>query len=267
MAGSLAQSNAAGGQGGIASLTISTTSRTVTATTQPLQPGSQPGSVALYLARALGVTSAAVGARAQAAWGSPNAGPAVFPITFSVCQVQGFVDGGSQLLQSHSTNINTGCKYGPSGSPVPGGFGWLPQDSGQCGATIDIAASEAESDPGNKPPSNCDTLLQSWAASIQAGTPPTVLLPVFTSVANTGRNAVFTLSGFAAFSVQGWKFSGDKGLPYSYHNTAPDVPAALACTEPCRGIIGKFITYVSLSNAYQLGDPTSFGATVVRLAP
>lgn len=266
LATSLSQSNARAGQAGIASLAISTTSRTVTATTQPVQPGSQPGSIALFFARALGIDSATVGAKAQAAWGSPSAGPAVFPITFSVCQVQGFVDGGFQRLQSHSTNINPGCNYGSSGSVVPGGFGWLAQDPGQCGAAIDIAASQVESDPGNKHPSNCDAVLQGWAASIQAGSPPTVLLPVFTSVTGTGRNVVFTLSGFAAFSVQGWKFSGDDGLPYTYHNTSPAVPASLACDSPCRGIIGKFITYVSLSSAYRLGPSTSFGATIVRLA-
>ncbi|GAB2764890.1 pilus assembly protein TadG-related protein [Sinomonas soli] len=265
LATGLTQQNAAGGQAGIASLAVDTSARSVTAQTQPLQPGSQPGSVALYFARALGIDSAAVGARAKAVWGSPSAGPAVFPITFSVCQVQGFVDGGFQRLQSHSTNINPGCNYGPSGSVVPGGFGWLTQDPGQCGATINIATAQTE--PGNSAPANCDALLQGWAASIQAGNPPTALLPVFTQVTGTGNNVVFTLSAFAAFSVQGWKFSGNDSLPSTFNNTSSAVPSSLWCTGSCRGIIGKFITYVSLSNAYQLGAPTSFGATVVRLAP
>ncbi|WP_246036387.1 pilus assembly protein TadG-related protein [Sinomonas susongensis] len=266
LAPSLARSNDAVDSAGIASLELDTRARTVTATTQPLQPGQQAGSVSLFLAQTLGIASVRASAQAQAAWGSPSAGPAVFPLAFSVCQVQGYVDGGMQLLQSHGKNINPGCTYGPSGQVVPGGFGWLTQDPGRCAATIDISTGSASSDPGNSPPSNCTDLLNKWAAQIQAGTSPTVLLPVFTSVAGEGANATYTLAGFAAFKVAGWKFSGVDALPDSYANQPPSVPSSLSCTGSCRGIIGQFITYVSLDTAYTLGPSTAFGATVVRLS-
>ncbi len=265
LASSLARSNDPGDQAGIASLAVDTRARTVTAATQPLLPGQAPGTVPLFFAQALGAKSASVGAAATAAWGSPSAGTAAFPLAFSVCQVQGYVDGGLQLLQSHGKNINPGCNYGPSGQVVPGGFGWLTQDPGQCGATIDITAAQADSDPGNSPPSFCDALLQQWATQIQSGQNPTVLLPVFTSVSGQGANAAYTLSGFAAFAVTGWKFSGGSSLPYVYNNQAPAVPSALECTNNCRGIIGRFISYVSLDTAYALGPATGYGATVVRL--
>jgi hypothetical protein len=265
LATSLAQSNMTARQAGIASLTINTTAQTATAVTQPLQPGMQPGSVSLFLAQALGIRSAALGASATAAWGSPSTGTAPFPLAFSVCQVQGFVDGGYQLLQDHGVNLNPSCLYGPSGLVVPGGYGWLAQNPGQCGATINVALSEGGSDPGNNSPTNCDAILQQWVNTLQSGQPVIVLLPVFTAVTGTGNSAVYTLAGFAAYSVIGWKFSGGTTAPQVYNNQSSLVSSTLWCTGNCRGIIGKFITYVALDNAYQVGPSTPFGATIVRM--
>ncbi|MDP9884816.1 Flp pilus assembly protein TadG [Sinomonas atrocyanea] len=265
LATSLAQSNMYQAQAGIASLTVNTTAQTVTAATQPLQPGMQAGSVSLFLAQTLGITSATLGTTATAAWGSPSKGIAPFPLAFSVCQVQGMVGGAYQLLQDHGSGANPSCGYGPSGAVVPGGFGWLVQDPNQCGATIDIALSEGGSVPGNSGPSNCDTILNQWATAIQAGQTAVVLLPVFTAVSGTGSSAIYTLAGFAAFKVLGWKFSGGTSLPSVYNNQNPNGSSALACTGNCRGIIGQFIKYVDLDSVYQLGPSTSFGATIVKL--
>ncbi|WP_415854597.1 pilus assembly protein TadG-related protein [Sinomonas sp. G460-2] len=265
LATSLAQSNMQANQAGIASLTINTTAQTVTATTQPLQPGMQPGSVSLFLAQTLGITSATLGAAASAAWGSPSTGLAAFPLTFSVCQVQGQINGGAQLLQDHGVGANASCNYGPSGQFVPGGFGWLVQNPGQCGATINVAQSEAGSSPGNSGPSNCEAVYQQWITALQNGQQAIVLLPIFTAVNGTGSSAVYTLAGFAAYSVIGWKFSGGTTAPYVYNNQPSNVSSSLWCTGSCRGIIGQFITYVTLDNTYQVGPSTPFGATIVRL--
>ncbi|KHL05050.1 pilus assembly protein TadG-related protein [Sinomonas humi] len=263
LATSLAQSNMLAGQAGIASLTVDTTGQTVTAVTQPLQPGMQPGSVSLFLAQTLGITSASLGATATVAWGSPSKGIAPFPLAFSVCQVQGMINGDYQLLESHGSGANPNCNYGPSGQVVPGGFGWLVQDSGQCGATINIATSEGGSDPGNNPPQNCNTILQNWVNTLQAGQRVVVLLPVFTGVTGTGSGSIYTLSGFAAYNVIGWNFGSNS--PSAYNYTSPNGSSALSCSGNCRGIIGQFITYVDLNSVYQLGPSTSFGATVVNL--
>ncbi|WP_430296512.1 pilus assembly protein TadG-related protein [Sinomonas sp. B1-1] len=268
LASSLAQSNTALGQGGIASLTVNGTARTATATTQPLEPGSQPGSVALYFARVLGINSAVIGATAQAAWGSPSTGLAAFPLAFSVCQLQGkAIDGGLQLIQSFGSGVNPSCTYGTPGQPaqtVPGGFGWLQQNPNQCGASINVAASIGGSQPGASGPDYCDSLLKGWIAALQAGQRVVVLLPVFTAVSGTGKGAVYTLAGFAAFSVKGWNFGGN--VPNYYNNTAPGGDASLTCSNNCKGIIGRFVTYVALDNKYEVGPSTTFGATIVRLS-
>ncbi|WP_422933885.1 pilus assembly protein TadG-related protein [Sinomonas sp. P47F7] len=267
LATSLAQSNMQANQAGIASLTVNTTAQTVTATTQPLQPGMQPGSVSLFLAQTLGFRSATLGATAAAAWGSPSTGIAPFPLAFSVCQVTGQIDGAVQLLEDHGSGANPSCNYVPSGQVVPGGFGWLVQNPNQCGATINIAQSEGGSNPGNSAPSNCNAVLAQWVSTLQSGQRAIVLLPVFTAVTGTGSSAIYTLAGFAAYSVIGWNFGATSTTNpnNSYNNQSPNGSSALSCTGNCRGIIGQFVTYVALDNSYQVGPSTPFGATIVRM--
>jgi hypothetical protein len=268
LATSLAQSNMAAAQAGIGSLVVDTSARTVTANTQPLQPGVTAGSVSTFLAQTLGISKVALAASATAGWGSPSTGTAPFPLAFSVCQVVGQIDGNLQLLQDHGSGANPSCNYGPSGLVVPGGFGWLAQNPGQCGASINIALAEGGSDPGKGAPSNCDAVLAQWVSTLQSGQRLVVLLPVFTAVVGTGSGAIYTLVGFAAYSVIGWNFGGASTAHpnNAYNNTSPGVPSSLACTGNCNGIIGKFITYVALDNAYQVGPSTPFGATIVRLS-
>ena len=259
----LANSNANDGLSNIKSIVLNKTTRTVTATVGSQEAGHTPNEVSLFLARALGFNSAEVNAPSTVGWGSPEKGPTVFPITVSICQVRGKA-GVMQLLQLHGKNANADCNYGPSGAVVEGGFGGLKQDPGQCGALIDIALSTAGGDTGNNAPPNCEALLNGWAADMNAGKDVIVLLPVFNSVTGTGTGAVYGLTTFAAFKVAGWKV-GNTGLPYTFRNRAPDVPAALECREPCRGIIGSFVQYVSLAKGYTLGDVNPDGATVVEL--
>ena len=125
-----------------------------------------------------------------------------------------------------------------------------------------MAASIGGSQPGASGPSYCSAVYNSWITALQAGQRAIVLLPVFTTVTGTGSNAVYTLGGFAAFSVKGWNFGGQS----YYNNTPPAVDASLSCSNNCKGIIGQFITFVDLDSAYQVGPSTAFGATIVRLA-
>lgn len=264
LAPSLANSNANDGLSNIKSVVLDKTNRTVTVSVGSQEAGHTPNQVSLFFARALGLNTAEVNAPATVQWGSPTKGLDVFPITVSICQVRGQY-GVMQLLQLHGTGANPSCNYGPSGAAVDGGFGGLKQDPNACGATIDISKATAGGDTGNNPPPYCDTLLNSWAADMTAGKDIIVLLPIFNSVTGTGTNAIFGLTTFAAFKVAGWKF-GPTGLPYTFHNRTPDVPAALQCKEPCRGIIGTFVKYVSLASGYTLGPVNSDGATVVALS-
>lgn len=263
LARSLANSNANDGLSNIKSIELNKTSRTVTATVGSQEAGHAPNEVSLFLARTLGFNTAEVNAPSTVGWGSPVKGPTAFPITVSICQVRDQT-GVMQLLRLHGTGANPGCFYGPSGAAVEGGFGGLQQDPGVCGAVIDIALAEANGDTGNNPPPYCEQTLNSWAAAMNAGKDVIILLPIFNKVTGTGSNAVFGLTTFAAFKVAGWKV-GNTGLPYTFRNRTPDVPAAMECREPCRGIIGTFVKYVSLAKGYTLGDVNPDGATVVEL--
>lgn len=264
LAASLANQNALDGMSNVNSIQLDKTARTVSVITTAKETGAPDNSISLFFANALGIPSKEVGAKSSAVWGSPTKGTTAFPLTVSICQVRGQY-GVMQLLRMHGTGANPSCMYGPSGAFVEGGFGGLKQDPNSCGATIDISKSTAGGDTGNNPPPYCDALLNSWAADMTAGKDVIVLLPIFNSVTGTGTNAIYGLKTFAAFKVAGWKF-GPTGLPYTFHNRSPDVPASLECKEPCRGIIGTFVQYVSLASGYTLGPVDPDGATVVRLA-
>ena len=265
LAGGLANSNAGDGLSNIKSLLLDKSNRTVTVAAGAQEAGKAPNEVSLFFARVLGYNSAEVSATSSVTWGSPVKGPTAFPVAFSICQVQGYLNGTLQLLQNHGSNANPDCNYGPSGAAVQGGFGWLASDPGVCGGLIDLAASESGSDPGNSYPSVCTAILNGWAADISAGKDVVVLLPVFNKVTGTGSGAVYGLISFAAFKVKGWKFSGNNTLPDTFQNTTPTVTSSVACDGNCRGIIGSFIKYVSLSDGFTLGPVDANGATIVRL--
>lgn len=266
LAASITSGNALDGQSNMKSLALDKPNRTVTVTAGAQQVGQEPNRVSLFFANALGISSTEVNAKASVQWGSPIAGRTAFPLTFSICQVRGYVDGAQQLLVNHGSNANDDCMYGPSGASVEGGFGWLTQDPGACGGTIDLAVSEGGSDPGNSAPGNCATTLQKWADEINAGREIVVLLPVYDAVTGTGNGAIYHMVSFAAFKVTGWKFTGDGSTPFTFRNESPHVTSALECTGNCRGIIGRFIKYVSLADGYTLGPVDANGATIVRFS-
>ncbi len=261
----MANKNAVDGLGNINSVNLDLTNRKVTVSAGSQQAGGAPNAVSLVFGRVLGMNSADVVTSSTVQWGSPRAGTTPFPLAFSICQVQGYVGGVQQLLQAHGTGANPSCNYGPSGAAVEGGFGWTVQDPGVCGGTIDLALSEGGSAPGNSVPPNCSATLNKWAATINAGKDIIVLLPVFNSVTGTGSGAIYHLISFAAFKVTGWKFSGGSSLPDTFHNESPYVSSSLSCTGNCRGIVGRFVKYVSLADGYSLGPVDANGVTVVRL--
>ncbi|MGN7147775.1 pilus assembly protein TadG-related protein [Arthrobacter sp. SAFR-179] len=267
LAGSLANQNALDGMSKVYSIELDKTTRKVSVTTSAKETGGKENSVSLFFADVLGIPTKEVGARSSAIWGSPKAGRTAFPLAFSICQVKDNIDGPLQLLQEHGKNQNADCNYGPSGAAVQGGFGWLVQDAGQCGGTIDLTVSEGGSDPGNNAPGNCSAELNRWASEITAGRKIVVLLPVFNKVTGTGSGAIYGLVSFAAFEVTGWKFSGGTGLPYEFRSeksTTTGVTTATECKGECRGVIGKFIKYVSLADGYTLGPVDPYGATIAR---
>ena len=265
LASSITSGNALDGKSNVKSLTLDKVNRSVTVIAGAKENGQDPNKVTLFFAQALGISSAEVNASASVRWGSPSAGTTPFPLAFSVCQVSGMVGGAAQLRQNLRADANAACRGGAAGGVVPGGFGWIVQDSGVCGGSVDLAINESGSATGNDGPSNCDAILNNWASELAAGRNITVLLPVYQAVTGTGAGASYKLLAFASFSVKGWKFSGGNNLPLVFHNEASNVGASNACTGNCRGIIGSFVNYVSLSDGYTLGPVSPYGATVVEL--
>lgn len=261
-AADLANKNAVDGLSNIKSIALDKTNRTVTVTAGAKETGSSPNQVSLFFAGVLGIRSTEVNASSSARWGSPVEGTIVFPLAFSICQVSGMVGGGAQLLQNFSADANADCPLGPAGKTVPGGFGWTVQNTGQCGGLVNLDVNESGGATGNDGPSNCDTILNGWASALTAGKQVIILLPVYDDVTGTGAGASYHLISFAAFSVQGWAFSGADKLPMVY-NSAPT--SALKCQGNCRGIIGSFVKYVSLADGYKLGPVSPNGATVVEM--
>lgn len=265
LAKDLADKNSLDNLSNVQSVDLDTASRSVTVTADPLEAGRTDNHVSLYFAGVLGIPSSSVVAESTVVWGSPSKGPVPFPLTISVCQVNGMVDGATQLIRSHTANSNSDCPSGPSGSDTPGGFGWLAQDGSGCAAYVDMAVNESGADTGNDGPNNCDAVLNAWAADISAGKDVVILLPVFNSVTGTGSGSSYDVVAFSAFKVQGWKFAGASTLPRTFRNRT-EWAGTNACSGECRGIIGSFIKYVSLSSSYEdLGPVSPYGATVVKL--
>lgn len=265
LAADLANKNAVDGLSNVKSITLDKTNRTVQVIAGAKEAGGTANSVSLFFAGVLGIPSAEALATSSVRWGSPLEGTTPFPLAFSVCQVSGMVDGAPQLLQNHTSNANTDCNLGPAGKTVPGGFAWIVQSTGQCGGYVNLAVNQSGSDTGNDGPSNCDAVLKKWADDLAAGKAVTILLPVYEDVTGTGSGASYDLLAFASFSVQGWKFSGVDKLPLVYNNTPIGEDKNLECKGDCRGIIGKFVSYVSLADGYKLGPVSPYGATVVEL--
>ncbi|MHA7281430.1 pilus assembly protein TadG-related protein [Arthrobacter sp. TMS2-4] len=264
LASSLANQNALDTRTNVKQIDLDIRGRKVTVTAGAQEAGGTPNRMSLLFANVLGISSSEVTATSSAIWGSPTKGTAPFPLAFSICQVQGQVGGSLQLLQAHGDNANPDCNYGPSGATVPGGFGWLSQAAGQCGAFIDLATQLGGSDTGNNGPTNCDSILNGWAADLNAGKPVTLLLPVFDQVTGTGSGGQYHLLYFAAYDVKGWAFSGNNNLPMTFNPSVTQGSVTKTCSGSCRGIIGTFVKYVSLADGYTLGPVTSGGVTIVR---
>jgi Flp pilus assembly protein TadG len=226
---------------------FATTSSSVTVTAETGDLAGE-GTLGSILAGVLGVDNYATSAAATATWGGLSSASTV-PLTFSECEwdymTGGSVEGlptGERTVYFHSSqtaqSINT-CG-GPANQDHPGGFGWLQPEGGQCEAYIENG--QVSTDVGNNVPNECS------AAYLQSLIGQTVLLPIFSSVSLQGSNAVYTIKGFAALEVTGFRLSGGP----AYNRPAGNPP----CSGNDRCIRGSFVNY------YDLGQQPDQGATV-----
>lgn len=262
----LADANANDGSTGTFSVT-QPASNTVRVETNAQAAGSTEDSFALYFARVLGHESSVIHAVAEASWGSPSTATTL-PWTISKCVFEKYLSP-SQLAELTSTGNFTGdptpthvlLRYDENtptypgcaaqNGYAPGGFGWLDTDTG-CSADINVANSEVGSNPGNDLPQACSNM----PATIKDSP---ILIPLFSNAVANGNKTRYSLVGFLAFQVTGYKFGGGPSL------TSLD-PAAPGCTGNCRGVQGYFTRFVALEEGLSMSGGTSnYGVTVVAL--
>jgi Flp pilus assembly protein TadG len=214
------------------------------------------GSLALAIAPVLGIDSATVGASSNARWGGIRSGVARLPIAFDQCEVQ-FT--GTDVVISMDENKNSGaCAGAAQGSP--GGFGWYKLGKNNnaapaCKQAIGVP-NTVYADTGANFPQGCDDVLEEL---LQSTAGRTLLFPVYGTATGTGTNAEYGLTGWVAFEVKGWSFTGSRE-----HNF-PDCGQG---KDKCKkGLYGRFVRFVTLDDSFEL-DPTrpaTNGVAVVEL--
>ncbi|WP_394247964.1 pilus assembly protein TadG-related protein [Arthrobacter pityocampae] len=262
-----ANGNAGDSAGGVTSITFPSAGK-VRVKTNAREAGTGADHFSLYFARALGIKDTPITAEATASWGVPTGGTTL-PWTIGQCVFRQSLSA-AQRAQLDSTGNFTGdptpvhvlLRYdnnldypgcaGQNGD-IKGGFGWLDLDGTGCSARVDIGTGEAGNNPGLDFPSTCDSIVATL-------TKEPVLIPIYTTSVLNGNRGTYTLKGFAAFQVTGYKFGGGPSV------TSLD-PEAPSCTGNCRGIQGYFKRFVSLDDSL-VTSPTApnLGASVVRLS-
>jgi hypothetical protein len=213
---------------------------------------------------ALDAPPATVGAHATAALDFPTHGSG-FPLAISnhCYNLSGASPTG--VIQKISYKPGGTCT-GPSGTQIPGGWGWLDQSS-PCEATTETGTNQIGSDPGNNPPSGCHDILLGWKNTILAGGEVKVAFPIFDDATNQGQNGQFHVIGYATFKIWGWKF-GNNGV-YEFRNTAsaPGMTASLACAgSNNRCIIGQFVKFESIDSFNGgSGGGVDLGTVIIKL--
>ncbi len=224
-------------------------SHSVTVTTSTKEAGTGAGGLGLFFAPLLGVEAPTLTAQATASWGSPARGPAVLPLAFAPCSFN--PDGSIQVLRVHGSEGESCTSTSPSGQALPGGFGWIDDPTGTCTATVDIAELAPSKTGVSLPSASCADVLAARKGS-------TVILPVYGDKGDTGSGGWYKITGWAAFTLLGWHFTGGVSDSNTTYNQAK-------CTGNCKGLIGRFVEFVSLDDRFTPGGP-DLGTTNVWLS-
>jgi Flp pilus assembly protein TadG len=197
--------------------------------------------LANMFAKALNAGPVTVGAQATAIADFPGGGSG-FPLALSDNCYNLSTTSTTAELQKLSYKPGTTCT-GPSGTEIPGGWGWLTQSS-PCIATTTLGTAGMLGDPGNNPPSGCSTILDGWSATISSGGEVKVLFPIFDTSSGTGSGGTFHIIGYATFKIWGWKFGNNHAYEFRNTSSDPGMNSALACSGGNdRCIIGQFVKY------------------------
>lgn len=197
-----------------------------------------------------------VAAEATAVWGAPTAATTQLPFAVSWCEFAAQTGGGvpsdtAERTIAYREPGNSGVAntcHGPSGLALPGGFGWLDTvDPDSCDATSRIDE-QTPIKPGNAVPRGCTV------EDFRALQGETLLLPVYKEHGGQGNNGWITVHGYAAFTLTGYRLSGQK-----FHWNSP-------CRGAERCLNGYFTNFVAAGD-FPVGDAPPLGPTAVTLAP
>lgn len=203
---------------------------------------------------------------AQAEWGGPASANSL-ALTISGCEWDTATHNGTSFapsppyppnpavsydqaltLHNYSKSGTSGaCPANPADADAPGAFGWTSDKNGTCQVTV--ASNQYGTGTGVEA-GNCAALLQ---AAWQNRT--VLYIPVYSSVTLQGNNTTYTLKGFAAFVVTGFRVPN-----YS----EPDwLNPSLLCGPPTVCVDGVFTQALCTTSCQPGGN--NLGVTVVRL--
>ncbi|WP_268933493.1 pilus assembly protein TadG-related protein [Sinomonas notoginsengisoli] len=222
----------------------------------------------LTLARVFGQTSIQVRASATAKWGPPGRGSG-FPLAFSRACYDLSATTAAGSVQQFQYKPGMFCT-GPSGTQIPGGWGWL--NSTNCQTNSVAGQTSVGSDPGNNLPLGCAQILQSWVDKINAGGEVDAVFPVFSSSTQNGNNGTYQIAGYATLKMIGWKLGGgSNNPPGAFHNTADylrsvGINPVFACSGGNdRCVIAQFIRFDITDSSFGSGNGQDFGSSIITL--
>ena len=117
--------------------------------------------------------------------------------------------------------VSAACPAGPSGSDLPGGFGWL--NSNQCRALVD-ENSWVDDDTGVSINGDCKDVIAGLVGKV-------IYLPIFDQTNDlTGSNGAYHIPQFVAFYLSGYNLPAAKP---NHVDSAVGVGSARATTSAC----------------------------------
>lgn len=234
----------------------------VTVRTTTRNGSSGAGFLTQMFSKALNAPPVTVGAHATAAVEFPGSGSG-FPLAISN-ECYNLTEASPTGEVQRISYKPGGTCTGPSGTQIPGGWGWLDQ-SAPCEAATETGTNEMGSDPGNPPPTECSTVLIEWRSTILAGGEVHATFPIFDDATNHGQNGKYNIIGYATFRIWGWKFGNNHEYEFRNNATDPGMTSDLACADgKDRCIIGQFVRFESAESF--VGTPgVDLGTHVFRL--
>ena len=218
-----------------------------------------------------GYAGSTVRACARAAYGPAQTAKASLALTISACEWDAATAGGTSyappppyppnpaatyekkiFLHTTTGADATDCPAGPSGSDLPGGFGWLEDPNGNCTTVVDVDGTYQDK-TGVGTPKDCKIPMD---AASSYPVQNVLYIPVYDEVTGTGGNGTYGLKGFAAFVLTGYSLPG--GKKNSWLTGQP-------CGKGSDMCISGFFTEQLQPTSGVIGSGPSMGVNVVQM--